>query len=66
MANTGPNSNGSQFFINTVKVSWLDGKNVVFGKVLSGFDVVDKLEEIGTNSGIPRKQALIVDSGETY
>ena len=66
MANTGPDSNGSQFFITTIKTSWLDGKNVIFGKVLSGFDVIDKLEHHGTNSGTPRSTAIIVDSGESF
>jgi len=64
MANHGPNSNGSQFFINTVKTSWLDNKNVVFGMVLEGFDIVDKLERLGTNSGIPRSEVIISDCGE--
>jgi len=63
MSNHGPNTNGSQFFINTVKTSWLDGKNVVFGKVLEGTDVVDELEHLGTNSGMTRKKVMIVDSG---
>ena len=64
MANTGPHSNGSQFFINTVKTSWLDGKNVVFGKVLVGSDVVDSIEQLGTNSGLPKGEIVIVDCGE--
>ena len=63
MSNHGPNTNGSQFFINTVKTSWLDGKNVVFGKVVEGQDVVDALEHLGTNSGMTRKTVMIVDSG---
>ncbi len=64
MANNGPNSNGSQFFINTVKTSWLDEMNVVFGMVLEGSTIVDKIEQLGTNSGIPRGSVIIRDSGE--
>lgn len=64
MANTGkPHTNGSQFFINTVKTSWLDGKNVVFGTVLEGMKIIDDLEHLGTNSGVPRKKVTITDSG---
>jgi len=63
MANAGPNTNGSQFFINTVKVSWLDGKNVAFGVVTGGTEVIDELEALGTNSGTPREKVVIVDSG---
>jgi len=63
MANAGPNTNGSQFFINTVKVSWLDGKNVAFGVVTGGTEVIDELEALGTNSGTPRGKVVIVDSG---
>jgi peptidylprolyl isomerase len=63
MANAGRNNNGSQFFINTVKTSWLDGKNVAFGMVLQGFQVVDELEALGTNSGTPRATVTIVDCG---
>lgn len=65
MANSGPDSNASQFFITTVKASWLDGKHVVFGKVVSGMDVVFAIEGgAGTYSGRPRKKVRIVDSGE--
>lgn len=65
MVNSGPNSNGSQFFITTVKASWLDGEHVVFGKVIQGMDTVYAIEGgAGTYSGKPRKKVIIADSGE--
>ncbi|KAL7206943.1 hypothetical protein ACSBR2_019612 [Camellia fascicularis] len=65
MVNSGPDSNGSQFFITTVKASWLDGEHVVFGKVIEGMDAVYAIEGgAGTYSGKPRKKVIIADSGE--
>ncbi|KAF5827103.1 peptidyl-prolyl cis-trans isomerase [Dunaliella salina] len=64
MANAGKNTNGSQFFITTVITSWLDGRHVVFGKVLEGMDVVMKVEAAGSGSGKPSSKITIVDSGE--
>ena len=63
MANAGPNTNGSQFFITFKATPWLDNHHVVFGEVIEGFDVVDKLEKLGTNSGKPLKKAMITKSG---
>ncbi|XP_045477268.1 peptidyl-prolyl cis-trans isomerase-like [Harmonia axyridis] len=64
MANAGPNTNGSQFFICTEKTSWLDGKHVVFGKVVSGMDVVKKMEQCGSQNGKPSDTITIADCGE--
>jgi len=64
MANAGKNTNGSQFFLTTVPCPWLDGKHVVFGKVVDGMDVVTKVESYGSSIGKPKSKILITDSGE--
>ena len=64
MANAGPNTNGSQFFLTTVRTQWLDGKHVVFGRVCSGLDVVKLLEKQGSSpSGKTRQPCAIRDCG---
>nr|AFK11445.1 peptidyl-prolyl cis-trans isomerase E-like protein [Callorhinchus milii] len=64
MANSGPNTNGSQFFITLDKTDWLDGKHVVFGEVMEGLDVIKLMEAQGTKSGKPKEKVIISDCGE--
>jgi peptidyl-prolyl cis-trans isomerase B (cyclophilin B) len=64
MANAGPDTNGSQFFITTAETSWLDGRHVVFGEVLEGFNVVEKIENLKMGArDKPVQEVKIIDSG---
>ncbi|XP_045155119.1 peptidyl-prolyl cis-trans isomerase E isoform X3 [Echinops telfairi] len=64
MANSGPNTNGSQFFLTCDKTDWLDGKHVVFGEVTEGLDVVRQIEAQGSKDGKPKQKVIIADCGE--
>merc|ERR1719335_646783 len=64
MANAGPNTNGSQFFLCTVATPWLDGKHCVFGNVTAGMDVVKAVEGVGSSSGRTSKPVVIADCGQ--
>ncbi|XP_037445345.1 peptidyl-prolyl cis-trans isomerase-like [Triticum dicoccoides] len=64
MANAGPDTNGSNFFICTVPCALLDGKHVVFGEVVEGMDVLRNIEKVGSRSGMCAKSVIIADSGQ--
>jgi peptidylprolyl isomerase len=64
MANAGPHTNGSQFFICTADTSWLDGKHVVFGRVVDGMPVVKQMEAVGSQGGQTSKPVVIVNCGQ--
>lgn len=64
MANAGPNTNGSQFFMCFIPCNWLDGKHCVFGQVTGGMEVLDALEAVGSQSGQTKKPCVIADCGQ--
>lgn len=65
MANSGPNSNGCQFFICCSPASHLDGKHVVFGRIIEGFDIIDNIESLKTKSDdTPTEDVTITNCGE--
>ena len=65
MANAGPNTNGSQFFITVAETAWLDGKHVVFGEVIEGYNVVEAIEALGSQSGkVSGGPVVIAKSGQ--
>lgn len=64
MANAGKNTNGSQFFLCTTKTQWLDGKHVVFGKVVEGMNVVKAIEAVGSENGKTSAKVVVAASGQ--
>jgi len=63
MANSGKNTNGSQFFITTAVTSWLDGKHVVFGEVVEGYNIVTEIEKYGSRSGNTSERIIVTEAG---
>ena len=63
-ANAGAHTNGSQFFLCTVKTDWLDGKHVVFGQVTKGLELVREIEDVGSQSGQTRAPVIVADCGQ--
>lgn len=63
MANSGPNTNGSQFQLSLAKTEWLDGKNVVFGSVVDGMKVLEQMSNYGSREGETKKRIVIADCG---
>lgn len=64
MANAGANTNGSQFFLCTVKTDWLDDKHVVFGKVTKGLEIVEAIEKVGSKTGKTAQPVVVADCGQ--
>ena len=64
MANAGPGTNGSQFFLCFIPCKWLNDKHVVFGEVCDGLEVLDRIEEVGSKDGKTSEDVEIIDCGE--